>query len=246
MSAAAGKLNLRPQERRLAAAIGLGLFVVINVVWVWPHFGDWNQLQNRQDSAQRKYDMYRREIGRTNSYMVKLRELEHMGSIVVPEEQELDLVRRIDTDARAKGLYVMNLSPRQSGTTQTNSFFEEQDVQMHATSDGEQLVNFLIGLTSSNSLIRVKDMMLKPADPTVTKLDEAITLVASYQRKAPAKNQPATISKPALVQPGLPRPGAARGPAATNKARATSPTAHPTNKPAMQRTRMTNSPAKKP
>jgi Tfp pilus assembly protein PilO len=243
MSSTVAKLNLRPQERRLVAVVALVIFVVVNVVWVWPHFGDWTVFRIKQERARRTYDTYLREIGRTNSYVFKLRELESMGSSVVPDEQELDLVRRVDTEARSKGLYVMNLAPRQSATTQTNRFFEEQDVQLHATSDNEQLINFLVGLASTNSLIRVKDMMLKPADATVTKLDEAITLVASYQRKTPAKVQ--TAAPAPVVKPGMPKPPPA-GLTATNKARATGP-AHPaTNKPAIQRSRMTNPPAKKP
>jgi len=241
MSAPVAKFNLRPQERRLVAVIGLVVFVVVNVVWVWPHFGDWTLYKNKQEHARRTYETYRREIGRTNSYAVKLRELENMGQSVVPEEQELNLVIRVDAEARSKGLYVMNLSPRQSGATQTNRFFEEQDVQLHATSDNEQLINFLVGLTSTNSLIRVKDMMIKPADATLFKLDEAITLVASYQRKTPAKGQP--LAAPALAKGGMPKPPPPR--TATNRNQALTAPGHPTNKPAV-RTRITNQPAKKP
>ena len=97
---------------------------------------------------------------------MKLRELESAGSSVVPDEQELDLVRTVDNQARMNRLYVMQSDPRpkQSMSTQTNRFFEEQYVTLHATSDNEELVNFLVSLTTTNSLIRVKDLALKTAD----------------------------------------------------------------------------------
>src|SRR5436190_2066563 len=37
------KLNLRPQERRLVVFVGIVIFVVVNVVFVYPIFGDYGK-----------------------------------------------------------------------------------------------------------------------------------------------------------------------------------------------------------
>jgi len=240
MSAAASKLNLRPQERRLVALVAIVLFVVLNIWLVWPHFGDWGRLTLRQQRAERTLQTYQSEIGKTKAYQVKLRELESTGASVLPEEQELDLVRVVDSQARANGLYLISLDtrPRQS-TTQTNRFFEEQYVTLHTTSDNDQLVNFLVSLTSNNSLIRVKDLTVKPADMAATKLDEVMTLVASYQRKTPAK-------VPAPTAPAV--TNAVKAPlrpvVRTNKTVGASATL--TNRTGAPKSRVTNPPAKPP
>jgi hypothetical protein len=244
MTSALAKMNLRPQERRLIALVAIVLFVVLNIVFVWPHFGDWGTIKIKQERAEHTLQTYETEIQKTKGYQVKLRELESAGSSVVPDEQELDLVRVVDTQARLNGLYLiaMDTHAKQSAT-QTNRFFEEQYVTLHATSDNDQLINFLVSLTSTNSLIRVKDLTLKPADIAATKLDEQMTLVASYQRKTPAKSQP----QPAPAATNL---GLAKGPAPhpmvrTNKA-AGKPAGAATNRTANPRSRLTNQPAKKP
>ena len=59
MSAAASKLNLRPQERRLIVLVAIVLFVVLNVWLVWPLFGDWGRYQMNQLRARRTLDTYR-------------------------------------------------------------------------------------------------------------------------------------------------------------------------------------------
>jgi hypothetical protein len=249
MSSALAKMNLRPQERRLVALVAIVLFVVLNIVFVWPHFGDWATIKIKQERAGHTLQTYETEIQKTKGYQVKLRELESAGSSVVPDEQELDLVRVVDTQARINGLYLiaMDTHAKQSAT-QTNRFFEEQYVTLHVTSDNEQLINFLVSLTSTNSLIRVKDLTLKPADMAAIKLDEQMTLVASYQRKTPAKSQP----QPAPVATNL---GLAKGPAPhplvrTNKPAgkqvAGKPAGAATNRTANPRSRLTNQPAKKP
>jgi Tfp pilus assembly protein PilO len=245
MSAGLSKLNLRPQERRLIALVAIVLFVVLNIVFVWPHFNDWGRLKLAQLRAERTLQTYQSEIAKSKAYNVKLRELESAGSSVLPEEQELDLVKVVDSQAQLNGLFLIQLDsrPKQS-TTQTNRFFEEQYVTLHVTSDNEQLVNFLVSLTSNNSLIRVKDLTIKTADAAATKLDELMTLVASYQRKTPAKTQAPIVPTRTTNAVPAKTPGP-RTIGKTNKP-ALSPTASVTNKTAIPRPRLTNQPARRP
>lgn len=249
MSTAAPRFKLRPQERRLIAFVGIVLFVVLNIWLVWPHFDDWGALKMQQMRANRTNAMYRAEIAKVASYHVKLRELEKAGSSVVPEEQELDLVRIVDNQARLNRLTVMSSDPRPRLGSLTNQFFEEQYQTLHVTSGTEELVNFLVSLTSTNSLIRVKDLTIKP-DHGAMRLDGQMTLVASYQRNAPVRQASAGGTVP-TTPPGpiAPAPAPAR-PEATNRSASIAAPPASTNKVIPRRTlpspkpRPTNQPAK--
>ena len=209
MSSSAAKSSLSPQERRLVAGIGLVVFVVLNFVFVWPHFGDRRKVQEERDSAERKLARYQAEVKNIPKYQVKLTELENQGQLVVPEDQELYLANTIEAQARANRLTITQNQPRsRTPNTQTNQFFEEQAVQISVSTGTEELVNFLMSLTSPNSLIRVKDMDLRPDPPQAPiRLQGTITLVASYQKKPPAKpatvatKSPAPASKPTGIPP---------------------------------------------
>jgi hypothetical protein len=248
VSASTAKFNLRPQERRLLVFVAIVVFVVLNIWLVWPHFGDWGRLQMDRYRAQKTLDTYLAETAKMKAYQVRLRELEKEGSSVVPEEQELDLVRTVDRQALLAHLTVLSedTHPRVTQSTQTNRFFEEQYETIHVSADNEQLINFLVSLTSSNSLIRVKNLTLKLFDASGTKLDGQLTLVASYQRSAPAKGSPAR--SPATVatvaptpKPLVPNPSTKTNNAATAKLASTL-----TNKMALPKSRLTNQPTRKP
>jgi hypothetical protein len=262
---AVSKLNLRPQERRLVAFVAIVLFVVLNIWLVWPHFGDWGKYKMKQFRAKRDYDKFRAEITKVPGYRVRLAELESAGSSVVLEEQDLDFARHVDNQARLNRLTVIQSDPRPRVTadTQTNSFFEEQYLTLQVTSGTEELVNFLVSLTSTNSMIRVKDLTLKPDLPAVTKLNSHMTLVASYQRTpsvrktaaAPPRTTAASRSKPATptttsaaAKPAGDKPAADKNPVIRTPARIPRPTAQSalSNRVVTANARPTNQLSKKP
>ena len=43
--------QLRPMERRLAVGVLVVVFLVLNCVFVWPHFSDWGNLRDRLDDG---------------------------------------------------------------------------------------------------------------------------------------------------------------------------------------------------
>lgn len=181
------KLNLRPQERRLVVAVGVVVFVVLNIWFVWPHFKDWKIIQIDHEKAKKELLAYEKEIARIPSFEAKLRELELAGPSVVPEEQELDLVRTVQGQTVLNNISVQQSDPRpKTSNTRTNQFFEEQTLNMRIEAGNEELVNFLVSLASTNSLIRVQEMSLQPS-PNGYKLSGNLTLVASYQKKPPPK-----------------------------------------------------------
>ena len=43
--------HLRPLERRLAVGVVVVLILVLNFVFIWPHFSDWSRLKTRLKNA---------------------------------------------------------------------------------------------------------------------------------------------------------------------------------------------------
>jgi Tfp pilus assembly protein PilO len=231
------KLNLRPQERRLLVAVGVVVFIVLNIWLVWPRFNDWKIVTADHEKAKRTLANYQREIGKTSSYETKLKALEGDGASVVAEEQELDslMARTVQNQTLRSGVTVNQSDPSRPSNTRTNQFFEERTVGMRFEAGNEELVNFLMSMASTNSLIRVQDLNLQPA-PNQMKLNGNITLVGSYQKKPPAKSS-ATLAGTNVVAAAKPAP------AGTNKA-ATATTS--TNKAATAKSKTAVKTAPKP
>ncbi|MBI2948202.1 MAG: hypothetical protein HYY23_11185 [Verrucomicrobia bacterium] len=192
MSSAFGKLNLRPHERRLLVFVATVVFIVLNIWLVWPRFKDWRQVKADYEQAFAELRRYQKEVEQTSRYEAKLRELESLGSNVIPEEQELDLVRTVQNQTRQSGVFVTQQDARpKTSSTKTNQFFEEQTLSMSIESRNEELVNFLVSLASTNSLIRVQELRLRPDNPVnPMKLMGNATLVSSYQKNPPVKSAP--------------------------------------------------------
>ena len=66
MSSSLDKLNLRPQERRLVVGILVLIFVVLNVLLVWPHFGDWAMVRAGLGKAQDNLASYKKKIAQVS------------------------------------------------------------------------------------------------------------------------------------------------------------------------------------
>jgi Tfp pilus assembly protein PilO len=211
MTSLLDRLNLRPQERRLVVVTGLVLFIVANVWWVWPHFGDWQRVQNQIQEARRTLDRYRAEVNQLNTYRRLLAQLEGDAPVVLPYEQAVQLMRTAQQQAVQHGVMVTRTLPASAyAGARTNAFFEEQSVTLSVNTGEKELVNFLVAVTSGNSMIRVRDLSLRP-DPSQTKLVGDLTLTATYQKKtAPA---PRTAS--AAPTTSAARPAPIGGPAAS-------------------------------
>src|SRR5688572_21350325 len=98
------KLNLTPQERRLVAGVGLIVFVFLNIWLVWPHFGDWRKVSEERDKAKRTLQRYQTETNKIASYQAKLHDLEQLGERVAADEQDLNLMATVQTQARTHKL----------------------------------------------------------------------------------------------------------------------------------------------
>ncbi|MHB8519619.1 MAG: type 4a pilus biogenesis protein PilO [Limisphaerales bacterium] len=196
MSSLLARLNLRPQEQRLIVVVGAVLFVVLNVWLVRPHFRDWGRVQAASFATRATLADYQNEVANIPKYREKLKYLESQGSAVLPAEQAVKLTITVQNQASQAGVQILQTTQLQiprSGPAGTNQFFEEQAIKISVNTGEKELVNFLHALGSGNSMIRVRDMDLRP-DPGSgrTRLLGGVTLVASYQKKAEPKTEAKT------------------------------------------------------
>jgi hypothetical protein len=181
--------HLRPLERRLAVGVLVILIIVLNWVFIWPHFSDWGDLQKRGDDARRKLKLYQTAIAQMPGYEAQVKNLQSQGEFVTPEDQAINMMRTIQSQAAQSGVGIVNYS---RSIVHTNQFFMEQVQNITAIADDKQLVDFLYKLGSGASMTRVIDLEMQP-DAARQHLNANIRLVASYQKNATDNNlKPAT------------------------------------------------------
>jgi hypothetical protein len=185
--------NLRPFERRVVVGVAAVFFIVLNLLFVFPYFSEWGKLDDRMFQARRKLSLYDSELSQTNVYAREVRRMEQEGLEIPSDDQVRHFANTIDAQAGKSGV---NLRSAGRTTQNTNQFFIELTRSISAQSPEPPLVDFLYSLGTGNSLIRVRDLNLRP-DPARQQIEANITLAASYQKKVSAK--PAT---PAGAPPG--------------------------------------------
>ncbi len=224
--------NLRPFEKRVFVGVTAMLFIVFNLWFVFPHFSDWGKVQARMSTAQQKLDTFNKEIRQTASYSNRVWELEGQGLAVPPEDQSIHFLRAVQAQALQSKIGGVNYGAQQ---LRTNQFFLELSQNIGMTCGETELVDFLYNLGAGTSLIRVRDLTLKPDVPR-QQLSAQIKLVASYQKKAGARGAQPTTGKAAAP------PGPVK--ASPNKTKSPPPDTRPppkqspqTNKPSVSTTK---------
>jgi len=187
------RLNLRPFEKRLVVGVGTVLFVVLNAWFVFPHFSDLSQARDRRTEALKKLERWQAEIDQKAKYEAGINKFRQEGLEVLPEDQQNQFARAIQDQQVRSGVGIQQFL---RVTTQTNQFFLELTQPISVQSGEAQLVDFLYNLGSGNSLIRVRDLTLRPDAPR-QQLSGTVKLVASYQKNTPKKAAPATSPAPA-------------------------------------------------
>jgi Tfp pilus assembly protein PilO len=187
--------HLRPLERRLAVGVLVILIIVLNWVFIWPHFADWGNLRGRLDSARRKLELCQTAVVQMTNYQAQVKSLEGQGEFVALEDQAINFMRTIQAQAEASGIGRANYSRSIMHTN--DAFFIEQLQNINVVATDQQLVDFLYKLGSGASMIRVRDLELQPDGPR-QHLNANIQLVASYQKKPAA---PAGAAAPANSKP---------------------------------------------
>jgi Tfp pilus assembly protein PilO len=187
------RLNLRPFEKRLVVAVGAVLFLVLNAWFVVPHFSDLSQARDRRLEALKKLDRWQLEMDQKAKYEAGINRFRQEGLEVPPEDQQNQFARAIQDQQVRSGVGIQQFG---RVSTQTNQFFLELTQPISVQSGEAQLVDFLYNLGSGNSLIRVRDLTLRPDAPR-QQLSGTVKLVASYQKNPPKKAAPAASPAPA-------------------------------------------------
>ena len=185
--------QLRPLERRLAVGVLVILIIVLNWVFIWPHFSDWKNLQSRQNNARASLQLYQTTISQSANYEALVKKFASQGESVAPEDQAINMMQTINSQSAQSGVSIANYS---HSTTRTNEFFTEQTQNITVTATDAQLVDFLYKLGNDASMVRVIDLELQPDVPKLH-LTAQIRLVASYQKNpkpAPANNLKSTTA----------------------------------------------------
>ncbi len=180
-------LNLSPQERRLVVGVMVVVFVLLNFWLVWPHFSDWKDIQAAREEAKVKLARYEKEAALKPALMSRVESLEENSPVLPPSDQAaVHMERAIRRLARESSVTLGGTrSVNYSSANRTNEFFEDHAMSITIEADDQQLVSFLHALGASNSLIRVRDMSLRP-NQNKTRITGDIVLVASYQRETTA------------------------------------------------------------
>jgi hypothetical protein len=186
------RLNLRPFEKRLVVGVGAVLFLVLNGWFVVPHFADLGQAENRRLEAIRKLDRWQAEIAQAGKYDAGIKQFLIAGGEVPQEEQQNQFARTIQDQQARSGVGIQSFG---RVSTETNQFFLKLSQPITVQSGEAQLVDFLYNLGSGNSLIRVRDLSLRP-DPPRQALSGTVKLVASFQKNPPKKATPAARPAP--------------------------------------------------
>lgn len=190
MSAAPEKLNLRTGEKRLLVVIGIVLFIVLNVLFVWPKFGEFGRVRNRTAKVQQEIKKFETEIDKTPSYQKLLKEMEGQGSRLVKEEQSLRVLQTVQSQALASGVRLNSAQESARGlNTATNAFFDEQAIVVSYDTGYQQLVDFLVGLAEHESMTRVRQMEVRRS-PNSQSLQGNLTLVANFQKSTSTATKP--------------------------------------------------------
>ena len=142
---------------------------------------------------------YKKEAAKLPDYRARLTNLEAQGYAVLPAEQSIQFLRTVQEQASRTGVSISSYGTPTRSSVNTNAFFEEQTMTINMQTIGpKELVDFLYNLGAGNSMIRVRDLNIRP-DPSQSRLTCSATLIASYQKPKkiepkspmPATNRPA-------------------------------------------------------
>jgi Tfp pilus assembly protein PilO len=196
------QLNLRPNERRIVIVVGVVVFIVLNAWFVWPHFNDASKSLTRISKGRldwtNHFEMIQKDT-RRGGFRDQIHQLmQEQGSDLEGQSKEIQLTRKVQEKAPQYGVTVLNYRDIQTTSGgKTNEFFEERSLSISVQSAESNLVNFLYDMGNDPSMIRVRELHLKPADQNRYRLNGDVLLSANFQKKASTPAPTPTSKAPA-------------------------------------------------
>jgi len=127
--------QLRPMERRLVVGVAVVVLIVLNGVFIWPHFNDWSALQARLAKARSELARNRAAVAQIPALKADVKKFESEGEFVALEDQGINFLRTITSQAGASGVAILNTS-RQITHTNDVLFIEQvQNINVLATEE---------------------------------------------------------------------------------------------------------------
>lgn len=193
--------RLSSTERWIIILVIVGVFAVVHFAVAVPYLNDWGKLTNRRSDAEAKQKKYEEMIAQMNTFSNQISKLEGENSAVPAEDQAVNFITAIQSQAAQSGVAII-ANTRQP--ERTNQFFMERAQSVSTQSGEKQLVDFLYNLGVGNSLIRARALSIS-RDPSQQQLKATMTLIASFQKKAPAKPALNVTTKPAATPAAAPK-----------------------------------------
>lgn len=197
------KLNLKPEERRLAVLFCAVFFLFVNYMYVFPKFKELKTTKQKIQQEQNKLAMFRLKTNQIPDLETTLQQLgERAGPSLLDSPSQRSLFSRTVNKLASK--YDVTIKSQsqirevQPVAGQTNQFFTELEIPVRIEGSEEQVVNFLYALSNDESLIRVRSLTLAPSRIGGLLLDGQLNLVASYLKnleKAGASANPGASGK---------------------------------------------------
>ena len=175
-------LNLTPAERRLVFLVAMVVFIVLNIWFVIPLFGQWAKVGEDLDQALSKLARYELKVAEIPDLRSNLAELEgSTASVGDFSEQAVDLAKRVENQAVASKISINRRTP---GRSDQNEFFQEQTYSINYLAKDEALFEFLAYMSDPEdpTTIRIRSLTIKP-DRNQTQLEGNVIFVASYKKE---------------------------------------------------------------
>jgi len=200
--------RLSSVERWFIIIVIIVVFAVGNILFVLPRLNDWTNLGSRMSDARDKQQKYEDMIAQMPALQKQIEALEGENSAVPQEDQAINFLTAIQNQAAQSRISIQN---NNRSPERTNQFFLERAQTLTTVSGEGPLVDFLYSLGTGSSLIRVRALSIG-RDPSQQQLKATITLIASFQRKPPAKAapKPAPASVAPATVPKATAPGSAK------------------------------------
>lgn len=175
--------RLSSLERMIIIVVLAGVFLLFHFMLVMPYVKDSGKINRRRNDAEELQKKFDDMIAQMPSFSNQIAKLEGENSAVPAEDQAVNFITAIQSQAAQSSVAIIanNRQPER-----TNQFFLERAQSVSTQSGEAQLVDFLYNLGVGNSLIRARALSLT-RDQSQQQLRATMTLIASFQKKAPVR-----------------------------------------------------------